>query len=191
MFEESEFRIHEMVSFFASIRATSSSSSPSAAAIEDSTCSAFPDEFRDKESRSPSRRGVGLRVLRSDCFAVADYLKVTKGLVSTLAAESDQADLVRMLVDLAGKIGAKTIAEGIGPSRSSRRAGVGHRPHSGLYVAHPHEQLSEGDAEVAASMSRRQPIATRASDEATATGTGNCFYRSLRFTACRSRVPPL
>lgn len=57
--------------------------------------------------------GSGYASLEAIASLAPDYLKVTKGLVSTLATEPIKQDLMRLLVELAGKIGARTIAEGI------------------------------------------------------------------------------
>lgn len=58
-----------------------------------------------------------------------------------------------MLVDLAHKIGAKTIAEGIETAEeydTCRELGIDLI--QGYYIAHPHESLESGDAEVAQSI---------------------------------------
>ena len=75
---------------------------------------------------------------------------MTKGLVSSLSAEPIKQDLVKMLVDLSAKIGAKTIAEGIETAEeyeSCRDLGIDLI--QGYFFAHPQEQLHKGDAEVA------------------------------------------
>ena len=59
-----------------------------------------------------------------------------------------------MLVELAGKIGAKTIAEGIETNEeyeACRELGIDLM--QGYFIAHPQEQLRSGDAEVARSLS--------------------------------------
>src|SRR5205085_865070 len=97
-----------------------------------------------------------LRRLRSAALA-PDYLKVTKGLVSTLANEPIKQDLVKMLVELAGKINAKTIAEGIETVEEYETCrDLGIDLLQGYYLAHPQEQLRLGDAEVAQMIGRRQ-----------------------------------
>ena len=73
--------------------------------------------------------------------------------MSTLAREPIKQDLVRMLVELAGKINAKTIAEGIETTEeyeTCRELGIDLL--QGYFLAHPQEQLREGDAEVAQSV---------------------------------------
>ena len=64
--------------------------------------------------------------------------------------------VVRMLVDLASKTGAKTLAEGIETVEeydTCRELGIDLM--QGYYLAHPHEQLSVGEAEVAKSVGTR------------------------------------
>src|SRR6266849_4373195 len=94
--------------------------------------------------------GSGYASLEAIAALSPDYLKVTRGLVSTLAREPIKQDLVKMLVDLAAKINAKTIAEGIETAEeyeTCRDLGVDLL--QGYYLAHPQEQLGTGDAEVA------------------------------------------
>lgn len=57
--------------------------------------------------------GSGYASLEAIASLAPDYLKITKGLISTLADEPIKQDLMKLLVELAGKIGARTIAEGI------------------------------------------------------------------------------
>jgi EAL domain-containing protein (putative c-di-GMP-specific phosphodiesterase class I) len=77
---------------------------------------------------------------------------VTKNLVSTLTYEPIKRDLVTMLVELAGKIGAKTIAEGIETLEEYETCrDLGIDLIQGYYIAHPQEDLRLADAEVAAS----------------------------------------
>lgn len=167
MFSESEFRIHEMVRFFSEHRGNFVFELTERAAIEDyNVFRGFLEEFRAKGIEvAIDDAGSGYASLEAIASLSPDYLKVTKGLVSTLAAEPIKQDLVRMLVDLAGKIGAKTIAEGIETVEEFETCrDLGIDLIQGYYVAHPHEQLSEGDAEVAQSMGqpeRRQLPATR------------------------------
>src|SRR6185295_13722359 len=85
-----------------------------------------------------------------------DYLKITKGLVSTLAEEPIKQDLVKMLVELSGKIGAKTIAEGIETVEEFETCrDLGIDLIQGYYLAHPQELPEIGDAEVAESLRPR------------------------------------
>ena len=170
MFEESEFRIHEMVSFFADHRGNFVFELTERAAIEDyNVFRGFLDEFRAKGIQvAIDDAGSGYASLEAIASLSPDYLKVTKGLVSTLAAEPIKQDLVRMLVDLAGKIGAKTIAEGIETVEEFETCrALGIDLIQGYYVAHPHEQLSDGDAEVAASMADSEPIVAATQQPAT------------------------
>ncbi len=152
MFGESEFRIHEMVSFFAEHRGHFVFELTERAAIEDyAVFRGLLDEFRQKGIEvAIDDAGSGYASLEAIASLAPDYLKITKGLVSTLALEPIKQDLVRMLVDLAGKINAKTIAEGIETVEeyeTCRELGIDLI--QGFYVAHPHEQLERGDAEVA------------------------------------------
>ena len=87
---------------------------------------------------------------------------MTKGLVSTLANEPIKQDLVKMLVELAGKINAKTIAEGIETIEefeSCRELGIDLL--QGYYLAHPQEEPRLGDAEVAQSLGSAQEAVKR------------------------------
>ena len=94
--------------------------------------------------------GSGYASLEAIAALAPDYLKITKGLVSTLAKEPIKQDLVKMLVELAGKINAKTIAEGIETSEEYETCrDLGIDLLQGYYLAHPQEQLRTGDDEVA------------------------------------------
>ena len=152
MFVESEFRIHEMVSFFAANRGHFVFELTERAAIEDyATFRRLLDEFREKGIEvAIDDAGSGYASLEAIAALSPDYLKITKGLISTLAREPIKQDLVRMLVDLAGKTGAKTLAEGIETLEEfemCRELGVDLL--QGYYFAHPQETLEAGDAEVA------------------------------------------
>ncbi len=82
----------------------------------------------------------------------------------TLAAEPIKQDLVKMLVDLAGKINAKTIAEGIETAEELETCrDLGIDLLQGYYLAHPQEQPELGDAEVAESLGASVPFAVRRS----------------------------
>src|SRR5438445_4573879 len=97
--------------------------------------------------------GSGYASLEAIAALATDYLKVTKGLVSTLAREPIKQDLVKMLVELAGKINARTIAEGIEtPEEYETCRELGIDLLQGYFLAHPQEQLRAGDAEVAQSV---------------------------------------
>ncbi|MGZ8779321.1 MAG: EAL domain-containing protein [Thermoanaerobaculia bacterium] len=156
MFGESEFRIHEMVSFFAENKGHFVFELTERAAIEDYVqFRELLNEFRDKGIEvAIDDAGSGYASLEAIAALAPDYLKITKGLVSTLAEEPIKQDLVRMLVDLAGKINAKTIAEGIETQEeyeTCRELGIDLL--QGYYLAHPQEELRLGDEEVAASLS--------------------------------------
>ncbi len=152
MFAESEFRIHDMVAFFAENRGHFVFELTERAAIEDYvTFRRLLDEFRDKGIEvAIDDAGSGYASLEAIAALSPDYLKITKSLISTLGREPIKQDLVRMLVDLASKTGAQTLAEGIETIEEyevCRDLGV--NLIQGYYFAHPQETLSAGDAEVA------------------------------------------
>jgi EAL domain-containing protein (putative c-di-GMP-specific phosphodiesterase class I)/DNA-binding response OmpR family regulator len=153
MFEESEFRIHEMVAFFSEHRGNFVFELTERAAIEDyAVFRRLLDEFREKGIEvAIDDAGSGYASLEAIAALAPDYLKVTKGLVSTLADEPIKQDLVSMLVELAGKIGAKTIAEGIETADEygwCRDLGIDLM--QGYYIAHPQEQLQDALDEIEA-----------------------------------------
>jgi EAL domain-containing protein (putative c-di-GMP-specific phosphodiesterase class I)/DNA-binding response OmpR family regulator len=155
MFAESEFRIHEMVQFFAQHRGNFVLELTERAAIEDyQVFRRVLDEFREQGIEvAIDDAGSGYASLEAIAALAPDYLKITKSLVSTLFEEPIKQDLVKMLVELAAKTGAKTLAEGIETVEEyecCRELGVDLI--QGYYLAHPHEQLSDGDAEVAESL---------------------------------------
>ena len=157
MFAESEFHIHEIVAFFAAHRGNFVFELTERAAIEDyAVFRGLLDEFRAKGIEvAIDDAGSGYASLEAIAALAPDYLKVTKGLVSTLANEPIKQDLVKMLVELAGKINAKTIAEGIETAEeyeTCRNLGIDLL--QGYYLAHPQEQLKVGDAEVARLVAR-------------------------------------
>ncbi|HUP59753.1 MAG TPA: EAL domain-containing protein [Thermoanaerobaculia bacterium] len=161
MFGESEFRIHEMVSFFAEHRGHFVFELTERAAIEDyAQFRELLSEFRNKGIEvAIDDAGSGYASLEAIAALAPDYLKVTKGLVSTLADEPIKQDLVKMLVDLAGKIGAKTIAEGIETEEeyaTCRDLGIDLM--QGYYIAHPQEELHLADVEVAQSIAARSAM---------------------------------
>lgn len=155
MFAESEFRIHDMVSFFADHKGHFVFELTERAAIEDyATFRKLLDEFRAKGIEvAIDDAGSGYASLEAIAALSPDYLKITKGLISTLPDEPIKQDLVRMLVDLAKKTGAQTLAEGIetvAEYDACRELGIDLM--QGYYLAHPHEQPSAGDDEVAKSL---------------------------------------
>src|SRR5438132_185256 len=163
MFSQSEFRIHDVVKFFSEHRGHFVFELTERAAIEDyNVFRRLLDEFRSQGiEMAIDDAGSGYASLEAIAALAPDYLKVTKGLVSTLAAEPIKQDLVRMLVDLSAKIGAKTIAEGIETTEeyeACRELGIDLL--QGYYLAHPQEQLHLGDLEVEqslAAMASSQP----------------------------------
>jgi EAL domain-containing protein (putative c-di-GMP-specific phosphodiesterase class I)/DNA-binding response OmpR family regulator len=155
MFGESEFRIHEMVSFFAEHPGHFVFELTERAAIEDyAQFRELLKEFREKGIEvAIDDAGSGYASLEAIASIGPDYLKITKSLISTLENEPIKQDLVKMLVDLAGKIGARTLAEGIETQieyETCRDLGIDLI--QGYYFAHPQEHLEQGDAEVAESV---------------------------------------
>jgi EAL domain-containing protein (putative c-di-GMP-specific phosphodiesterase class I) len=153
MFGESEFRIHEMATFFAEHQGNFVLELTERAAIEDyAVFRRLLDEFREKGIEvAIDDAGSGYASLEAIAALAPDYLKVTKGLVSTLAQEPIKQDLVKMLVELAHKISAKTIAEGIETQEEYETCrDLGIDLIQGYYFAHPQEELQRGDEEVAA-----------------------------------------
>lgn len=164
MFEESEFRLHDMVAFFSEHRGHFVFELTERAAIEDyAVFRRLLDEFREKGIEvAIDDAGSGYASLEAIAALSPDYLKITKGLVSTLADEPIKQDLVKMLVDLAGKINAKTIAEGIETAEEFETCrDLGIDLLQGYYLAHPQELPEMGDAEVAESLGASAPFALR------------------------------
>ena len=160
MFAESEFRIHEMVSFFAENRGHFVFELTERAAIEDyNAFRKLLDEFRAKGIEvAIDDAGSGYASLEAIASLAPDYLKITKGLVSTLAREPIKQDLVTMLVELSAKIGAKTLAEGIETVEEydcCRELGIDLL--QGYYLAHPQERPVAGDQEVRRSLNTTNP----------------------------------
>ena len=158
MFGESEFRIHEMVSYFAEHRGHFVFELTERAAIEDyAQFRELLSEFREKGiEMAIDDAGSGYASLEAIAALSPDYLKITKSLVSTLSDEPIKQDLVKMLVDLGRKVGAKTLAEGIETEeeyQTCRELGIDLL--QGYYFAHPQENLAAGDAEVARSREAR------------------------------------
>ena len=162
MFVESEFRIHEMVSFFSEHRGHFVFELTERAAIEDYVqFRELLDEFRAKGIEvAIDDAGSGYASLEAIAALSPDYLKITKSLVSTLSDEPIKQDLVKMLVDLAGKIGAQTLAEGVETEEEYETCrDLGINLIQGYYFAHPQEELHLGDAEVAQSVAGRSQVA--------------------------------
>ena len=157
MFAESEFRIHEMVAFFAEHRGHFVFELTERAAIQDyNAFRKLLDEFRAKGIEvAIDDAGSGYASLEAIASLAPDYLKITKGLVSTLAREPIKQDLVKMLVELSAKIGAKTLAEGIETIEEyecCRDLGIDLM--QGYYLAYPQERPLVGDQEVAGSLAK-------------------------------------
>lgn len=163
MFSESELRMHDVVAFFSEHPGQFVLELTERAAIEDYvTFRGLLDEFRAKGIQvAIDDAGSGYASLEAIASLAPDFLKITKGLVSTLSDEPIKQDLVRMLVDLAGKIGAKTIAEGIETVEeyvTCRDLGIDLL--QGYYFARPQEDLDRADAEVALARARKTPISS-------------------------------
>jgi EAL domain-containing protein (putative c-di-GMP-specific phosphodiesterase class I)/FixJ family two-component response regulator len=155
MFAESEFRIHEMVSFFAEKRGHFVFELTERAAIEDyAAFRRLLDEFRAKGIEvAIDDAGSGYASLEAIAALSPDYLKITKSLISTLANEPIKQDLVKMLVDLGAKVGSKTLAEGVETFEEYEACrDLGIDLIQGYYLAHPQEQLRTGDEEVERSL---------------------------------------
>jgi EAL domain-containing protein (putative c-di-GMP-specific phosphodiesterase class I)/DNA-binding response OmpR family regulator len=158
MFGESEFRIHEMISYFAEHRGNFVFELTERAAIEDyAQFRELLNEFREKGiEMAIDDAGSGYASLEAIAALAPDYLKITKSLVSTLADEPIKQDLVKMLVELGGKVGAKTLAEGIETEEEFTTCrDLGIDLIQGYYFAHPQEDVLLGDAEVAEAIARR------------------------------------
>ncbi len=158
MFGESEFRIHEMVSYFAEHPGHFVFELTERAAIEDyAQFRELLSEFRAKGIEvAIDDAGSGYASLEAIAAIAPDYLKITKSLVSTLADEPIKQDLVKMLIELAGKINSKTLAEGIETQEEYETCrDLGIDLIQGYYFAHPQEEPSDGDAEVAESLAAR------------------------------------
>jgi EAL domain-containing protein (putative c-di-GMP-specific phosphodiesterase class I) len=152
MFEESEFRIHEMVSYFAEHRGHFVFELTERAAIADYVqFRELLNEFREQGIEvAIDDAGSGYASLEAFAALAPDYLKITKSIVSTLATEPIKQDLVKMLVELGGKINARTLAEGIETREEYETCrDLGIDLIQGYYFAHPQEDVSAGDAEVA------------------------------------------
>jgi len=159
MFGESEFRIHEMVSFFAEHRGHFVFELTERAAIDDYVqFRELLNEFREKGIEvAIDDAGSGYASLEAIAALAPDYLKITKSLVSTLASEPIKQDLVKMLVELAGKINARTLAEGIETREEYETCrDLGIDLIQGYYFAHPQEDVQAGDEEVAHNLSAIQ-----------------------------------
>jgi EAL domain-containing protein (putative c-di-GMP-specific phosphodiesterase class I)/CheY-like chemotaxis protein len=162
MFGESEFRIHEMVSYFAEHPGHFVFELTERAAIEDyAQFRELLSEFRAKGIQvAIDDAGSGYASLEAIAAIAPDYLKITKSLVSTLAEEPIKQDLVKMLVELGGKINAKTLAEGIETYEeyeTCRELGIDLI--QGYYFAHPQEDVTLGDAEVAQNVANMRQTA--------------------------------
>jgi EAL domain-containing protein (putative c-di-GMP-specific phosphodiesterase class I)/DNA-binding response OmpR family regulator len=144
MFQMSEFRVHEMIAFLAEQRGHFVFELTERAAIEDyARFRGLLDDFRAKGIEiAIDDAGSGYASLEAIASLAPDYLKITKALVSAIATEPIKQDLVRLLVELAQKIGAKTIAEGIETAEEySWCEDLGIDLLQGYYIARPGDGL--------------------------------------------------
>lgn len=146
MFERSEFRIHDLMSYFSSQRGHIVFELTERAAIEDYVAfRELLEEFRSLGIEiAIDDAGSGYASLEAIASLAPDYLKITKSLVSTIAKEPIKQDVIRMLVDLAGKTGARTLAEGIETAEEydwCTKLGVDLL--QGYYIGRPSEELAE------------------------------------------------
>src|SRR5687768_1370678 len=142
MFDISEFKFHEMVNFFAANRGRFVMELTERAAIQDyADFRRSVQEFREKGIEiAIDDAGSGYASLEAIASLAPDYLKITKGLVSTIGTEPIKQDLVKLLVDLSHKINARTIAEGIETQEEfdwCKRLGIDLM--QGYFIAYPQE----------------------------------------------------
>ncbi|MEO8216354.1 MAG: EAL domain-containing protein [Acidobacteriota bacterium] len=146
MFESSELRFHEMVNYFSEHKGSFVFELTERAAIEDyARFRVLLDDFRSRGiDIAIDDAGSGYASLEAIAALAPDYLKVTKGLISTLAVEPIKQDLVTMLVELAHKIGAQTIAEGIETAEEyawCKQLGIDLM--QGYYIARPQKEVRD------------------------------------------------
>jgi EAL domain-containing protein (putative c-di-GMP-specific phosphodiesterase class I)/CheY-like chemotaxis protein len=144
MFEIDELRLHEVVDFAAANQGRFVFELTERAAIED--YGAFREllaEFRAKGIEiAIDDAGSGYASLEAIASLAPDYLKITKGLISTISREPIKQDLIRMLVELAHRINARTIAEGIETEEewvTCRDLGIDLM--QGYYIARPQQEI--------------------------------------------------
>lgn len=115
MFAMSDFKFHDMAAYLDERVGNFVLELTERAAIEDyASFRTILEQFRAKGIEiAIDDAGSGYASLEAIASLAPDYLKVTKGLVSTLPTEPIKQDLLKMLVELAKRIGAKTIAEGV------------------------------------------------------------------------------
>lgn len=115
MFLEDDARFNEVMEFFSSHPGRFVFELTERAAIEDyDTFRKLLDGFRDRGVQiAIDDAGSGYASLEAIASLAPDYLKITRSLVSSIPREPIKQDLLRMLVELGQKVGAKTLAEGI------------------------------------------------------------------------------
>jgi EAL domain-containing protein (putative c-di-GMP-specific phosphodiesterase class I)/DNA-binding NarL/FixJ family response regulator len=146
VFELSEFRLHDVISFFGEKKGHFVFELTERAAIADyDAFRKLLEEFRAQDIEiAIDDAGSGYASLEAIASLAPDYLKITKGLISTLGRESIKQDLIKLLVDLAHKINAKTIAEGIETEEEYRWCrDLGIDLLQGYYLARPQETIVE------------------------------------------------
>jgi EAL domain-containing protein (putative c-di-GMP-specific phosphodiesterase class I)/DNA-binding NarL/FixJ family response regulator len=146
VFELSEFRLHDVIGFFGEQKGHFVFELTERAAIADyEAFRKLLEEFRAQDIEiAIDDAGSGYASLEAIASLAPDYLKITKGLISTIGRESIKQDLIKLLVDLAHKINAKTIAEGIETEeeyRWCRELGIDLL--QGYYLARPQETIVE------------------------------------------------
>jgi EAL domain-containing protein (putative c-di-GMP-specific phosphodiesterase class I)/ActR/RegA family two-component response regulator len=146
MFESSQFRIHEVMAYFAGQKGRFVFELTERAAIEDYAAFRLVlDEFRSEGIEiAIDDAGSGYASLEAIASLAPDYLKITRSLVSSLGTEPIKQDLVRMLVELGRKTGAQVLAEGIETEEEYEwcsRLGVDLL--QGYYIGRPQEHMVE------------------------------------------------
>jgi EAL domain-containing protein (putative c-di-GMP-specific phosphodiesterase class I)/DNA-binding response OmpR family regulator len=146
MFERSEFRIHDLMTYFSAQKGNIVFELTERAAIEDYVAfRKLLEEFRNLGIEiAIDDAGSGYASLEAIAALSPDYLKITKSLVSTIAKEPIKQDVIRMLVELAAKTGAKTLAEGIETAEEYEWCSkLGVDLLQGYYIGRPSEHLAE------------------------------------------------
>jgi len=144
MFQVTELRFHDLFSFFHENPQRFVFELTERAAIEDyAVFRKLLDDIRERGVEiAIDDAGSGYASLEAIAALAPNYLKITKSLVTALAHEPIKQDLVRMLVDLAKKIGSQTIAEGIETAQEYEwcsRLGIDLL--QGYYFANPREEF--------------------------------------------------
>lgn len=144
MFLSDEFRFNHAMDFFSSYPGKFVFELTERAAIQDyDAFRTLLEGFRQRGVQiAIDDAGSGYASLEAIASLAPDYLKITRSLVSTLPREPIKQDLLRMLVELAQKIGAMTLAEGIETEEEfecCRELGI--ELIQGYLIARPSEEL--------------------------------------------------